>query len=130
MTHALCSAGLLAWRCDGRLVPTGWLSQQMGPIIFVELKLSRWAEALDQASFYLRRCDLSCVVLDGDAAAEVPRGVFAQAGIGLFAAWPERLEMLVSPKLSNRRDTSHRHFNRLRAIQDLSRKRPRKWMLA
>ncbi len=130
MVDSLCNAGLLRQNDRDKLVPTEWLSQQLGPVVFVELKLSRWRQALDQAIFYLRKADMSCVILDGDAVETVPMAPFKEAGVGLFAAWPGRIDVRVLPKPNRCPRTSHRHFNRLRAVQDLSRKHSRKWVFA
>ena len=40
--------------------------------------------------------------------------------MGLFGAWPAHLEMLVPPTRSQGARAAHRHFNRLRAVQDVA----------
>lgn len=125
----LQEGGLLDQDQRGLLVPTEWLRSQLGPIIFVELKLSRWKRALQQASFYRAKADISCVAIDGDSVAAVPKSPFVEKGIGLFAAWPDGVEMMAPPRPSHDTSLLHRNFNRLRAIQDLSCRRPGKWRL-
>lgn len=124
---SLCQVEVLKQDNQGWLLPTDWLLQQLGTVIWIELKLSKWEQALNQALFYLERADIACVVLDGDTAVSIHREPFIEQGIGLFAAWPGYVEMLAAPKFSNRTDPAHKHFHRLSAIQDLYRKRPRKW---
>jgi hypothetical protein len=127
---SLCEAGLLEWRQPKWLLPSDWLIQQMGPIIFVELKLSNWEEALTQARFYLGRANKACVVLDGDTSDAIGRAPFIEEGIGLFVAWPDHIEMLVAPRANSCTKAVFQYFHRLHAVRDLCRKRPRKWILA
>lgn len=55
-------------------------------IVAVEVKLSRWREALAQASHYRTFADRSYVVLDGSRVLVTPgiRQAFRTAGVGLF----------------------------------------------
>lgn len=130
MIDSLCMSGVLERDNLGTLTPTRWLTYQLGPIIFVELKVSRWEEALSQACFYLTMADMACVVLDGESSGSVPCDQFEAEGIGLFAAWSGHVDVLVVPRPSERVRPAHRNFNRLRAVQDLMRRKPRKWTVA
>lgn len=130
MISHYCDSGLIARDHQGGIEPGDWLAHQLGPVIFVELKLSRWQRALRQACFYMEKADMACVVLDGDSLNTVPKERFDQAGVGLFAAWPTHIEMLVEPARSDRGTLTEKTFSRLCAIQDLYRPRSRKWVLS
>lgn len=123
----LLNLGLLKYYTDGNLSSSDWLLYQFGPAILVELKISRWIEAFHQALFYLSRSDLSCVVLDAKYCKSVDLDLFRDSGIGLFYAWENNFEMVISPKLSDNSDPVQKTYIRLKAIQDISRNKPRKW---
>jgi len=127
---ALCKSGVLLYGANGCLQPSEWLKRQRSPVVMVELKLTRWQEALHQASFYLAQADMACVVLDGDVAGLVPSEPFRKEGVGLFRAWPDKFEMIVRPTINTKKSRVLCQYNRLRIIQDLSRRQPKKWAIA
>lgn len=130
MLSPLIRGGIIHLTDGGKLVISKWLVRHLGPVIMVELKLTRWRDALQQALFYLTLTDKACVVLDGDKSENVSTRLFEEKGVGLFVAWQNRIEMLVAPGKSNSTVRTHKHFNRLRVLQDLARKQPQKWYLS
>ena len=72
-------------------------------VIAVEVKLSRWMRALEQAQDYQRFADRVFVAMDAD---RIPTRVnildrFLELGIGLCAVLPKKLDWLVKPKPKN-----------------------------
>jgi len=67
----------------------------------VEVKLSRWRDALDQATNYLVFADLAYVVLDGQRFVVRPEVMneFRSAGVGLLLQYEQVLHMVVDAKL-------------------------------
>lgn len=66
----------------------------------VEVKLSRWRDALDQATDYLRFADFSYVVLDGQRFVVRPEVLneFHSNGVGLLLQYGQVLHMIVTAK--------------------------------
>lgn len=109
-------SGLIIRTLNGRIsLDAGSFTRAMS-ITAVELKLSRWREALDQAVSYLKFADRACVVLDADRTDRDPviLGAFTDAGVGLFVFGADKLTQLVAAK--------HRHcagVQRIQAVQKI-----------
>lgn len=91
------ASGLLITTRDGKVsLDVGSFTRGM-TITAIELKLSRWREALDQALTYLRFADRSYVVLDADRASpnEEMLNAFQASGVGLLALGSSDLNELV-----------------------------------
>ncbi len=67
----------------------------------VEVKLSRWRDALDQATNYLAFADFAYVVLDGQRFVVRPEVLneFHSTGVGLLLQYGQVLHMIVGAKL-------------------------------
>lgn len=75
-----------------------------GEVIAIEVKLSRWRQALEQAKNYRRFSDQSAVVLDLARVKvnESMKATFRNEGIGLYAVQGEELLQFVPPRRSRR----------------------------
>lgn len=69
-------------------------------VIAVEVKLSRWTRALEQAQSYLRFADRSFVAMDARQAPKRSSVLdkFLELGIGLCVLLPQSMEWLVMPQ--------------------------------
>jgi len=105
------------------------LAPSSQPLIFVELKLSKWKDALEQASYYLRGGGIACVVIDGDAGSDVPAGLFIQSGIGLFAALDDDVQTMIPTRRLDSSTGLQRTFYKLRVLHDLSNNGSGKWAI-
>lgn len=81
-------------------------------VIAVEVKLSRWTRALEQAQDYLNFADRALVAMD---ATLLPKRTsvldkFHELGIGLCAIVPKKLEWLIVPRPNNGRDGRNREY--------------------
>lgn len=79
-------------------------------IVAVELKLSRWREAVCQASEYLKFADWSYVVLDGNRVRETAkiRSAFVSLGVGLFFQYGFSTVTVVEPRRNRPRPSVSR----------------------
>ncbi|MBI9042915.1 MAG: hypothetical protein JEZ06_00430 [Anaerolineaceae bacterium] len=123
---------LLKWKIikisdNHEFMISSWFRSHFGPLFMVELKISRWKEALEQAIFYQQMSDYSSVVLDASCIYSVPIEKFEKNGIGLFIASQNTIQNLVKPQLSPGMSVQQRILNQLSVLKDLSRKNPRKW---
>ena len=69
-----------------------------GRTIAVELKLSRWRRAIEQALLYQLCADLTVIALPERAARKVDRAMIDEHGIGLWAVDPQGCEELAQPR--------------------------------
>lgn len=100
-----------AWRLS-RQHSSKWIE-----IVAVEVKLSRWREALCQATEYLDFADRSYVILDGNRAKDSPliREAFAERGIGLFFQYG----FSTVPSINARRNRPYSSVSRVQAVAKL-----------
>ena len=75
-------------------------SARQATLVAVEMKMSRWREALDQAQSYLKFANLSFVVLDGSQveASQQIESAFADTGVGLLLQHGTSLRLHVGAK--------------------------------
>lgn len=99
----LTRAKLLSKSDDGTYVLNGALDSGACEILGIEVKLSRWREALAQAFSYLRFATAAYVVLDGLGFNPRPsvRNYFRDSGIGLVLQFGTRTELVIKAERHN-----------------------------
>ena len=76
-------------------------SNLVGASLAIELKLSKWKRAFEQALIYQLCTDYSAVALPRRAAERAERAWFREYGVGLFAVDQQgEVEILMSPRRS------------------------------
>jgi hypothetical protein len=93
----LIRQGLLVFRRDGRIVIKKEAKTGSINVVAVEMKLSRWRQALVQACSYLRFANAVYVVLDGNRVkvSTSMRHEFESSGVGLLLQQGRMLEKYV-----------------------------------
>jgi hypothetical protein len=105
------------------------LKNIVGSLILVELKLYDWSSLVNQAVYCNKIADITCTVMDGDRVHKIPIDPFMKEGIGLYAAWQNRLEAINHPLIRKFHCTPENLYYRLRAILDLINNSQGKWEL-
>jgi hypothetical protein len=97
----LTSRAFLRLTEEGQYYLDATASPRSCELTAVEVKLSRWRDALDQATDYLRFADFSYVVLDGQRFVVRPEVLneFHSNGVGLLLQYGQVLHLIITAQL-------------------------------